>query len=714
MDDMIPVVNKLQDVFSAIGQDSIDLPQIVVVGSQSSGKSSVLESLVGRDFLPRGSGIVTRRPLVLQLYSLSDKTCLEEWGEFLHLPGKKFFDFNEIRNEIINETERETGKNKGISTKSINLKIFSPHVLPLTLVDLPGITKIPLGDQPEDIEEQIRTMCLQFIRNPNAIILAVTAANQDLSNSDGLQLSRFVDPEGIRTVGVLTKVDIMDQGTDVVDVLTNKLFPLRRGYVAVINRSQRDIQENVTVQQGLEKEQIYFHSHPRYKNYATNCGTKMLARILSQMLMYHIRDCLPSIKSRIALLLTEVQNNLDDLGEQFDDRNVNRKGETLLRLISNFSRNITSYIDGGKGVTLGVRELCGGARIGYVFNEIFTKRLSEINALEGILDSDICIAMSNANGVRHPLFIPEASFDLLVRKQIAKLEEPGLQCLDLVYDEMIRMCLQSDTNEINRFPLLRDRLFEVVNSLLRNCLKPAQAMISNLIKVELAHINTSHPDFIGGKKAILSLQKGNSANDAASNSPHDSSLNADLSVDKEIKTEKNVTIRQQSKPQMTSDINLQTATTNIAPMTGFLNIFRGSSGLQDDNSHRGDNLIDDGRIRLKQVPEKMRSSHLNLTNTEKVEIKIIKALITSYFDVVKKSYMDLVPKIIMHFLVNSFKESLQNELVSNLYRDQILSELMRETADIAEKRTRCIEMKEFLNKAMEIVNEVRDFNILTK
>jgi dynamin 1-like protein len=148
MENLIPVVNKLQDVFGAIGSQALDLPQIVVVGSQSSGKSSVLESIVGRDFLPRGSGIVTRRPLVLQLYSIPMTTqdgAGEEWGEFLHLPGKKFFDFEEIRKEIDKETDRLTGRNKGISNQSINLKIYSPHVLNLTLVDLPGITRVPTG-----------------------------------------------------------------------------------------------------------------------------------------------------------------------------------------------------------------------------------------------------------------------------------------------------------------------------------------------------------------------------------------------------------------------------------------------------------------------------------------------------------------------------------------------------------------------------------------
>lgn len=101
---VIPIVNKLQDIFAQLGSAStIDLPQVAVVGSQSSGKSSVLEALVGRDFLPRGSDICTRRPLVLQLVH-SQKRAEggeeAEWGEFLHLPGKRFSDFGAIRREI--------------------------------------------------------------------------------------------------------------------------------------------------------------------------------------------------------------------------------------------------------------------------------------------------------------------------------------------------------------------------------------------------------------------------------------------------------------------------------------------------------------------------------------------------------------------------------------------------------------------------------------
>jgi hypothetical protein len=132
-----------------------------------------------------------------------------EWGEFLHLPGEKFYDFNKIRAEIVRDTEAKTGRNAGISPQPINLRIFSPNVLTLTLVDLPGLTKVPVGDQPKDIEKQIRDMLHKYISKPACIILAVTGANTDLANSDGLKLARDVDPEGLRTIGVLTKVDLM-------------------------------------------------------------------------------------------------------------------------------------------------------------------------------------------------------------------------------------------------------------------------------------------------------------------------------------------------------------------------------------------------------------------------------------------------------------------------------------------------------------------------
>lgn len=434
----------------------------------------------------------------------------EEWGEFLHLPGQKFFDFSEIRAEIQRETDRVTGKNKGISNKSINLRIYSPYVLNLTLVDLPGITKVPTGDQPEDVEQQILSMCMEFISNPNAIILAVSAANQDLANSEGLKLARSVDPEGVRTIGVLTKVDIMDHGTDCSDILDNKVIPLRRGYVAVMNRSQKDINDNISIRKGLQKEQAFFQAHQNYRTMLTRCGTKNLSRTLNQMLMHHIRDCLPQIRNKVNSLLSNVTRDLNSLGECIDDQGASAKGAILLRILSQFASNFANHIEGKGGPNnefSDMTELYGGARISHIFNEIYGKIIKSVDPFEGLTDEDIRTAIANANGIRPSLFVPEISFDLLVKRQIARLEQPGLQCADLVMEEMQRMIGQSETLELSRFPDLRDRTIEIVNQLLKNCVIPTQNMIANMVLIEKAYINTSHPDFIGGKAAVTTAQQ---------------------------------------------------------------------------------------------------------------------------------------------------------------------------------------------------------------
>lgn len=203
-------------------------------------------SIVGRDFLPRGQGIVTRRPLVLQLIHTpvpdpaTSTQTYTEWGQFLHI-DKRFTDFDEIRKEIEQETFRVAGQNKGISKLPIHLRIYSPNVLDLTLVDLPGLTKIPVGDQPGDIERQIRSLVLDYISKANCVILAVSAANVDLANSESLKLARSVDPQGRRTIGVLTKLDLMDAGTNALDILTGRVYPLKLGFIGVVGRSQQDI-----------------------------------------------------------------------------------------------------------------------------------------------------------------------------------------------------------------------------------------------------------------------------------------------------------------------------------------------------------------------------------------------------------------------------------------------------------------------------------------
>ncbi|KAL6738462.1 hypothetical protein Aduo_012008 [Ancylostoma duodenale] len=511
MESLIPVVNKLQDVFATLGrrEDQIQLPQIVVIGSQSAGKSSVLENLVGRDFLPRGTGIVTRRPLILHLAHVPeddelrrrkpDGTMLsDDWAMFEHTGRKIFTDFAEVRKEIEAETDRLTGTNKGISPVPIILRIYSKNVVNLSLVDLPGITKIPVGDQPANIEEQIREMLLSYISNPSSIILAVTPANQDFATSEPIKMAREVDPEGQRTLAVLTKLDLMDQGTDAMDVLMGKVVPVKLGIIGVVNRSQQAIIDNKPICDAVKDEQSFLHR--KYPTLASRNGTPYLAKKLNLLLMHHIRNCLPALKARVSIMHAQCQADLQAFGEPVDD-----KSRTLLQIITRFATAYTSTIE-GTARNIETTELCGGARICFIFHETFGKSLECVNPLENLTEMDILTAIRNATGPRPALFVPEVAFELLVKRQIQRLEEPSLRCVELVHEEMQRMvkhCGLTTQQEMQRFPRLYDKINEVVSGVLKSRLRPTNEMVANQVAIELAYINTRHPEFVGEANRTL-------------------------------------------------------------------------------------------------------------------------------------------------------------------------------------------------------------------
>ena len=494
----------------------------MVVGSQSSGKSSVLENIVGRDFLPRGSGIVTRRPLVLQLINIpserDDKDASDEvhvphtpasvagqgeWAEFHHLPHQKFYDFAEVKREIENETARIAGTNKGINRQPMNLKIYSPHVLSLTLVDLPGLTKVPIGDQPGDIEKQTRNLITEYIAKPNSIVLAVSPANVDIVNSEALKLARYVDPMGRRTIGVLTKLDLMDHGTNALDILSGRVYPLKLGFIGVVNRSQQDIQGQKTLSDALKSEAEFFKHHPAYRNMATRCGTQFLAKTLNTTLMAHIRDRLPDIKARLNTLMGQTQQELASYGNmQFSGKE--HRGSLILQLMTRFASSFISSIDGTSS-EISTQELCGGARIYYIFNSVFGNSLETIDPTVNLSVLDIRTAIRNSTGPRPSLFVPELAFDLLVKPQIKLLDIPSQRCVELVYEELIKICHTCGSVELSRFPRLQAKLIEVVSDLLRERLGPCSSYVESLIAIQRAYINTNHPNFLGAAAAMSSV-----------------------------------------------------------------------------------------------------------------------------------------------------------------------------------------------------------------
>ncbi|XP_047665253.1 dynamin-1a isoform X5 [Tachysurus fulvidraco] len=749
MEDLIPLVNRMQDAFSAIGQNAnLDLPQIAVVGGQSAGKSSVLENFVGKDFLPRGSGIVTRRPLVLQL--INSPT---EFAEFLHCKGKKFTDFDEVRQEIEAETDRATGQNKGISPVPINLRVYSPNVLNLTLVDLPGMTKVPVGDQPADIEHQIKEMLMQFVTKENCLLLAVSPANSDLANSDALKVAKEVDPQGLRTIGVITKLDLMDEGTDARDILENKLLPLRRGYIGVVNRSQKDIDGKKDITAAMAAERKFFLSHPAYRHLADRMGTPYLQKVLNQQLTNHIRDTLPGLRTKLQSQLLSIEKEVDEY-KNFRPDDPSRKTKALLQMVQQFSVDFEKRIE-GSGDQIETYELSGGARINRIFHERFPFELVKMEFDEKELRKEISYAIKNIHGIRTGLFTPDMAFETIVKRQIAKIKEPCQKCVDMVISELVNTVRQC-TKKLAQYPMLREEMERIVTQHIRDRESRTKDQVMLLIDIELAYMNTNHEDFIGFANAQQRSSQ-MSKKKAAGNQGQDEIM----VIRKGWLTINNISImkggakeywfvltaeslswykddEEKEKKYMLQVDNLKLRDVEKSFMsskhifalfnTEQRNVYKDYRQLelacesQEDVDGWKASFLRAG-VYPERVVEKDKSDASEENGSDNFmhsmdpqlerQVETIRNLVDSYMAIVNKTVRDLMPKTIMHLMIINTKEFINAELLAQLYSCGDQNTLMEESAEQAQHRDEMLRMYHALKEALSIIGDISTTTVST-
>lgn len=487
MESLIGMMNRIQRACTALGDHGggsdlptlwESLPSIAVVGGQSSGKSSVLESIVGTDFLPRGSGIVTRRPLVLQLQQTEDGS--QEYAEFLHMPKRRFSDFALVRQEIADETDRLTGKTKQISPVPIHLSIYSPKVVNLTMIDLPGLTKVAVEGQSESIVQDIENMVRSYVDKPNCIILAISPANQDIATSDAIKLSKEVDPTGERTFGVLTKLDLMDKGTNALDVLEGRAYRLQNPWVGIVNRSQADINRKVDMISAREKEREYFETSPDYAHLSSRMGSGYLAKLLSQHLESVIKARIPSITATINKTIDELESELDIIGRAVA-ADPGAQLYTILDLCRAFDRVFKEHLDGGRS---------GGDRIYGVFDHKLPAAFKKLSFDRYLSVQNVKKVVSEADGYQPHLMAPEQGYRRLIEKGINYFRGPAEATVDAVHvvlKDLVRKSI-GETEQLRRFPTLQAAIATAANEALERFREDGRSTALRLVDMEAAYV----------------------------------------------------------------------------------------------------------------------------------------------------------------------------------------------------------------------------------
>ncbi|KAF2705912.1 hypothetical protein K504DRAFT_439257 [Pleomassaria siparia CBS 279.74] len=313
---------EIRGLLQTVGQsETLSLPSIVVIGSQSSGKSSVLEAIVGHEFLPKGLNMVTRRPIELTLVNTPEAHA--EYGEFPALGLGKITDFGQIQ-RTLTDLNLAVPVQDCVSDDPIQLRIYSPNVPDLSLIDLPGYIQVTGRDQPIELKEKITGLCEKYIRAPN-VILAISAADVDLANSTALRASRKVDPRGERTIGVITKMDLVDAERGAA-LLNDKKYALRLGYVGVVcrvptastakglfNRGNGSITSAIT-----KNENAFFSAHPEFGSEShLDVGTKSLKKKLMHVLE---QTMAASLKTTSEAIQHELENATYEFKVQYNER----------------------------------------------------------------------------------------------------------------------------------------------------------------------------------------------------------------------------------------------------------------------------------------------------------------------------------------------------------------------------------------------------------
>lgn len=430
--------------------------------------------------------------------------------------------------------------------------------------------------------------------------------------------------------------------------------------------------------------------------------------------------------------------------------------------MTKFATSFTSSIEGTSS-EISTKELCGGARIYFIYNEVFGNSLCQINPTANISISDIRTAIRNSTGPRPSLFVPELAFDLLVKPQIKLLESPAQRCVELVYEELMKICHNCGSTELSRFPKLQTKLIEVISDLLRERLGPTSSYVSSLIDIQRAYINTNHPNFLGAAAAMSSVLEERQAKEkrskelkriaekktaaAAASEQSDANGEVDDGDNSSSAAEEQA---DQVPNGFASDFSRKKTPQHLHPgnshspadnqqRDSFLNYFFGKDHPSSSSTPNTNGAVSPNPLHNRSPSgtanvgnhnhqsQNNTNSYVNphsiesmsqdledaldpemehLTEREQLECELIRRLISSYFNIVRETIQDQVPKAVMHLLVNFSKESAQNRLVSELYKESLFDELLHEDESLAQERKKCQNMLGTYREAAKIISEV--------
>ncbi|KAK9912718.1 hypothetical protein M0R45_036567 [Rubus argutus] len=493
---LLDAVDRLRDL--KVTEEGIQLPTIVVVGDQSSGKSSVLESLAGIS-LPRGQGICTRVPLIMKLqhHSNPEPELSLKYGDRVEQT-----DESNISEDIVNATNYIAGGGKGISNTPLTLLVKKNGVPDLTMVDLPGITRVPVHGQPENIYDQIKDMIMEYIVPNESIILNVLSATVDFTTCESIRMSQSVDRHGERTLAVVTKADKAPEG--LLEKVTADDVNIGLGYVCVRNRIGDE-----TYEEARDISDQLFQTHPLLSKIDKSIvGIPVLAQKLVQIQATSIGRNLPEIVKKINDKLSSCLFELNSMPKSLSS--VAEAMTAFMQIIGFCKESLKKILVRGEFEKYkNEKRMHCTARLVEMLdeysNELHKCGQSELNG-ENFLMEEIMI-LEEAKGIKLPNFVPRDAFLFILRGKVDKIKYMPVEFLERVwtYIEEVVICVLLRQSE--NYYQLQMSARRAGHNLMAKKKERSIKWMGEIVEMEQLTDYTCNPEYVSEWNRLLSGQE---------------------------------------------------------------------------------------------------------------------------------------------------------------------------------------------------------------
>ncbi|KAB5563786.1 hypothetical protein DKX38_003840 [Salix brachista] len=492
---LLDAVDKLRHL--QVMKEGIQLPNIVVVGDQSSGKSSVLESLAGIS-LPRGQGICTRVPLIMRLQhhtAPEPELSLEFSGKAV--PTSEA----EIADAITLATDEIAGSGKGISNTPLTLVVKKKGVPDLTMVDLPGITRVPVHGQPENIYEQIADIIMEYIRPEESIILNVLSATVDFTTCESIRMSQKVDKNGERTLAVVTKADRAPEG--LLEKVTADDVNIGLGYVCVRNRIGDE-----SYKEARKVEADLFETHSLLSKIDKSMvGIPVLAQKLVHIQATIIARCLPEIVRKINEKLNASIKDLKRMPKTLST--VGEALTTFMGIVGSAKESLNKIIVRGEyDEYLDDQNMHCAARLAEMLNQYSEElhEFSEDDLTANFMMREIQI-LEESKGIQLPNFLPRTAFLAILQKKVEKVSHIPVDFAEKVWtyiEGVIMSVLMHRSENYHQLQLSTRR--EVYN-LMEKMKERSRNWVTEIVQMEKLTDYTSDPAYLNDWNGLMAQQQ---------------------------------------------------------------------------------------------------------------------------------------------------------------------------------------------------------------